>query len=140
MMSVVKRMSAKEDFLQMELKDRKCYRELFEDCRTKRLLEECNCVPWEFPGFQVVMRILINSKSLCHQGQIKCDIRGRDCIEENFSRKFYCNSTCEGIYADVQKVDNGAKESVQLVIPVRSTLHSDSHPPIWGPHRQLDFI
>ena len=32
------------------------------------------------------------------------------------------------------------KESVQLVIPVRSTLHSDSHPPIGGPHRQLDFI
>ena len=60
------------------------------------------------------MRILISSKSPCHQGQTKCDMRGRDCIEENFSRKFYCNSTCEGIYADVQKVDNEAEEMMNV--------------------------
>ena len=52
-MSVVKRMTAKEDFLKMELKDRKCEVELYEDCRTRRLLEECNCVPWELSRFQV---------------------------------------------------------------------------------------
>ena len=33
-----------------------------------------------------------------------------------------------------------AKKSAQLVIPVRSTLHNVLHPPIWGHHRQLDFI
>ena len=33
-----------------------------------------------------------------------------------------------------------AKESAQLVIPVRSTFQNDLHPPIGGPHRQLDFI
>ena len=49
----------------------------------------------------------------CHQGQTKCDMKGRDCIEENFSRKFYCNSTCEGVYADVQKVDSEAKEMMK---------------------------
>ena len=52
-MSVVKRMTAKEDFLKMPLKDRNCEVELYEDCRTRKLLEECNCVPWELPGFEV---------------------------------------------------------------------------------------
>ena len=52
-MTVVKRMTAKEDFLKMPLKDRNCEVELYEDCRTRRLLEECNCVPWELSRFQV---------------------------------------------------------------------------------------
>ena len=52
-MSDVKRMTATDDFLKMPLKNRKCEVELYEDCRTRKLLEECNCVPWEVPGFQV---------------------------------------------------------------------------------------
>ena len=57
MMSVVKRMTAKEDFLKMPLKDRKCEVELYEDCRTKMLIENCDCVPWEFPGYEVRIEI-----------------------------------------------------------------------------------
>ena len=53
-MTDVKSMSATSDFLKMPLKDRKCEPESYENCRTKWLLEECNCVPWEVPGFQVV--------------------------------------------------------------------------------------
>ena len=49
----VKRMIATDDFLNMPLKDRKCNVELYEDCKTRRLLEECNCVPWPIPQFQV---------------------------------------------------------------------------------------
>ena len=49
----VKRMTATEDFLNMPLKDRNCEVELYENCRTRKLLEECNCVPWEVPGFKV---------------------------------------------------------------------------------------
>ena len=52
-MTVVKRMTATKDFLKMPLEDRNCEVELYEDCRTRRLLEECNCVPWEVPGYQV---------------------------------------------------------------------------------------
>ena len=44
-MSVVKRMTAKEDFLQMPL---------YEDCRTMKLMQRCNCVPWELSGYQVM--------------------------------------------------------------------------------------
>ena len=54
MMTVVKRMTAKTDFLKMPMKDRNCEVELYEDCRTRKLFEECNCVPWESPSFQVV--------------------------------------------------------------------------------------
>ena len=52
-MTVVKRMTAKEDFLKMPLQDRNCEVESYEYCRSKKLLEECKCVPWEVPGFQV---------------------------------------------------------------------------------------
>ena len=52
-MTVVKRMTASDDFLNMPLKDRNCKVELYEDCNTRKLMEECNCVPWETPGFQV---------------------------------------------------------------------------------------
>ena len=33
-----------------------------------------------------------------------CDAKGRDCIEERSSKTFQCNTTCVGIYADVQWV------------------------------------
>ena len=52
-MSVVKRMTAKEDFLRMSMMDRNCEVELYEDCRTRKLFEHCNCVPWEMSSFQV---------------------------------------------------------------------------------------
>ena len=52
-MTVVKRMTAKDDFLKMSLKDRNCEVELYEDCKTRKLFEECNCVPREVSGFQV---------------------------------------------------------------------------------------
>ena len=49
----MKRMTAKSDFLKIPLKDRNCEVEVNEDCRTRDLLEECNCAPWEVSGFQV---------------------------------------------------------------------------------------
>ena len=52
-MTVVKKMTATEDFLKMPLEDRNCEVELYEDCRTRKLLEACNCVPSEVPGYQV---------------------------------------------------------------------------------------
>ena len=52
-MSVVKRMSAKEDFLKMPFKDRNCEVDLYEDCRTRKLFEHCSCIPWEMLSFQV---------------------------------------------------------------------------------------
>ena len=52
-MTDVKRMTATNDFLMMPLKDRNCEVELYEDCRTRHLLEACDCVPWEIPGYQV---------------------------------------------------------------------------------------
>ena len=53
LMSDVKRVTAKDEFLKMPLKDRNCEVEMYEDCRTRKLLEGCRCVPWELPGYQV---------------------------------------------------------------------------------------
>ena len=51
-MTDVKRMTAKPDFLNMPLKDRNCEVEEYEDCRTRHLVERCDCVPVEVPGYQ----------------------------------------------------------------------------------------
>ena len=61
-MTVVKRMTAKEDFLKMPLQDRSCEVESYEDCRSKKLLEECKCVPLQIPEFQVRTHIKFASK------------------------------------------------------------------------------
>ena len=52
-MTDVKRMRSTVAFLEMPLGQRNCEVELYEDCRTRKLLEECNCLPWEMPGSQV---------------------------------------------------------------------------------------
>ena len=52
-MTLVKNLRATDAFLEMPLAQRNCEVELYEDCRTRKLLGECNCVPWEFPGYQV---------------------------------------------------------------------------------------
>ena len=55
-MTDVMRMTLKEDFLEMPSKHNKCNIEFYEDCRTRRLLQECSCVPWDLPDFQVKLR------------------------------------------------------------------------------------
>ena len=52
-MTVVKRMTATPDFLKMPMTDRDCTVEEYETCRTRKLLEKCDCVPVEVPGYQV---------------------------------------------------------------------------------------
>ena len=52
-MTVVKKISAKEDFLGMSSTDRHCEIETFEECRTRKLIQECDCLPWEVPRYQV---------------------------------------------------------------------------------------
>ena len=46
-MTDVKRMTAKEGFLNMPMKNRQCKVDSYEDCRTKMLLEKCQCINWE---------------------------------------------------------------------------------------------
>ena len=67
-MSVVKKMTAKSAFFKMPMKDRKCQVEPFEECRTRALLEECNCVPLEFRDIQVKSIIKRISYFFCSTG------------------------------------------------------------------------
>ena len=52
-MSDVKKMTAKSGFLDLPLGDRKCQNEPFEECKTRALIDKCNCVPWEMMSIQV---------------------------------------------------------------------------------------
>ena len=38
----------------------------------------------------------------CFQDLATCDPKGRDCIEKDLSKNFQCNTTCVGIFADVE--------------------------------------
>ena len=49
----VKKITAKGDFLNMPLEVRKCGREDYQECRTRKLFEMCKCVPWELSHIQV---------------------------------------------------------------------------------------
>ena len=42
-----------------------------------------------------------------------CDVKGRDCIEKNSSKTFECNTTCTGIYADVEWVGKNIEEDLE---------------------------
>ena len=42
-----------------------------------------------------------------------CDAKGRDCIERNSSKTFHCNTTCVGIYADVQWIGKNIVEELK---------------------------
>ena len=33
-------------------------------------------------------------------------MEGRDCIEKNYARTFNCNTTCDGVYADINMIKN----------------------------------
>ena len=44
------------------------------------------------------------------QDMVICDAKGRDCIEKNSPKTFDCNTTCVGIYADVQWVGRDIEE------------------------------
>ena len=55
-MTAVRRMRSTDAFLNMPLEQRNCEAESYEDCRTRKLLGECNCVPWEMQGFQVNLK------------------------------------------------------------------------------------
>ena len=52
---------------------------------------------WKF-----VKNIIITSP----QGIKKCNLKGRDCIEERSNATFNCQTACQGIYADVTQWDD----------------------------------
>ena len=53
-MTDVKKMTATDDLLNMSFDDIDCdAHEVYEDCKTRNLLELCDCVPGEMPGFKV---------------------------------------------------------------------------------------
>ena len=98
-MTAVKQMTSKGDFLGMDFNDRNCVTDLYEDCKAKKLVQECGCVPWEMPGFEV--RNLSTTYNILSQDHKKCDTIGRDCIEEKSNATFNCQTPCQGVYADI---------------------------------------
>ena len=91
-MIAVKRMTATNAFLNMPFKHRGCNVELFQECKTRRILEKCKCVPAEVQA----------SVGRYPKEYMRCTPEGRDCIQKIKLREdFNCSATCEGLHADV---------------------------------------
>ena len=63
----------------MDCMDKSCVADVSEECKAKSLLVECNCVPWEMPGFEVEfcqkeknLNHFIASNQQVHWGEVKC--------------------------------------------------------------------
>ena len=69
-MAAVKRVKALPDFLDMSVEDRGCEVESEQECKTRRLVNQCGCVPWEVADIQVIfksspgLKIHINLQSM----------------------------------------------------------------------------
>ena len=103
-MTLVKNIRAKDAFLKMPLPERKCEAELYEVCRTRKLLGQCNCVPWESSNiYQVKKKKQVNNwpQYFPMQDMQICSPNGRDCIEQHSAKTFNCSLACEGIFADI---------------------------------------
>ena len=48
-----------------------------------------------------------------------CDPIGRDCIEKNALKAFDCNTTCVGIYADIQFAKKDMKDKLTSMLLTR---------------------
>ena len=48
------------------------------------------------------------------QGMERCSPKGRDCFESNSTLNFNCSVSCEGVYADVQWVNDPFEEGDKL--------------------------
>ena len=101
LMTDVKRMTATPAFLDMSREDRKCDIERSQDCRTRRLLEACQCVPGELEDYFVAHKQKYGRLSRLK----RCDPNGRDCIESKHQERFNCSVSCEGLYADGHRGD-----------------------------------
>ena len=55
-MTSVKNVRATDSFLEMPLTQRNCKIDSYEGCRTRKLLAECECVPWELQSYQVKLQ------------------------------------------------------------------------------------
>ena len=63
----------------MDCMDKSCVADVSEECKAKSLLVECNCVPWEMPGFEVEfcqkeknLNHFIAGNQQVHWGEVKC--------------------------------------------------------------------
>ena len=57
-MTMVKKMTATEDFLKMPPEDRKCEVERYEECRARKIIEKCNCDSSAIFGAQVCKNLI----------------------------------------------------------------------------------
>ena len=57
----------------------------------------CQALRWKF---------VENRINLSLQEFKKCDVKGRDCIEEKSNATFKCQTPCQGIFADITQWDD----------------------------------
>ena len=106
-MTSVKNVKGTEAFLNMPENERQCVQERSEECQNRELLKHCNCVPWELQSVEVIFQ---NFHFLSQGGPV-CSPIERECIEEATTMPG-CGGSCEGIYADVNKMEEKIENNI----------------------------
>ena len=75
-LAAVKKMTPKKGFLGMDFRDRNCVTEPYEDCKAKKLVQDCGCVPWEMPGFEVGICQKQDNKFIKGVQKVQCQRQG----------------------------------------------------------------
>ena len=88
--SVVKKMTAKSAFLEMPMKDRNCQLQPFEECRTKALLEKCQCSPCEIVAIKASRNCQLSIEHFYFIVRVETSAHQK---EENASRKTLCRTS-----------------------------------------------
>ena len=127
-LSALKRMTGTNSFLGLPVKEKKCQIETFEDCHTRRYVEEvkakCGCVPWAL------------NTALTLKDPIFCPPNKFDCYTTIARSITGCTVSCTGLYADVQFLEGKlfTKDNPgDLTEKGKTTSTPRQYPPISGP-------
>ena len=72
------------------------------------------------------------------QGEEICGPKGWDCIEESGGKNFSCGVTCQGIYADVQQLEEKEedKEKISRLVKQYNEFKKENLPNFLFNHEQ----
>ena len=104
----VKKMTGTAEFLGLPDKDKRCQLEDYESCLTRQFYaggQECGCLPWTLRHNLSQVIQCCSEVSVSSQEKPVCTPIGNDCFRNLTAEQFYCDVTCEGLYADVEWLD-----------------------------------
>ena len=135
-MSVLKKMTGTDNFLELPSEGKNCQTDAFEDCQAERYITEvqtkCGCVPWAL-NLTPTQKVGRSSSSFQNfkpsQDDMFCSPNDSPCLASVSTTHTYgCEVSCTGLYADVHFTeDNILSKSWQQTVTELAAKGEDSY-------------